>query len=255
MKQFLLTRVFRASWLQPLWERLHGLSALSMNFWGGARIGSSGELWVLAHVVRPRLRSGVVFDVGANLGQYALAARRILGTRAQLYCFEPSRPTFERLTHALAAAPGIRTFNHGFSDRDHVLTLHHSRQAELSSLYGNNPLTTFDTTEEITLTTIDGFCRSHGITEIDFLKVDVEGHELSVLRGASELLAAGRIGCLQFEIGECNIVSRTFFRDFYEMLHGRYQLYRVLPRGLRAITKYDTLHEVFACVNYVAVRR
>jgi hypothetical protein len=59
----------------------------------------------------------------------------------------------------------------------------------------------------------------------------VHGHELQALEGAAELLRAGRIRAIQFEFGGANVDSRTFFRDFWNLLYGRfgYSLYQILP--------------------------
>src|SRR5205823_468681 len=89
----------------------------------------------------------------------------------------------------------------------------------------------------------------------DFLKLDTEGHELSVLRGAEEMIGAGAIGSLQFEFGGCNIDSRTYFQDFFYLLDGRYFVYRILSRGLARVRRYTEMDEVFTTTNYVALSR
>jgi hypothetical protein len=93
------------------------------------------------------------------------------------------------------------------------------------------------------------------VGRIDFLKLDVEGHELSILRGASRLLAEGRVSMLQFEFGPANIYSRTYFYDFWSLLSGSFDLYRIIPRGIVPVRFYGEHHEVFLTTNYLAVRR
>jgi hypothetical protein len=103
---------------------------------------------------------------------------------------------------------------------------------------------------------IDSFMEAHAIEFVDFMKMDIEGHELFALQGAARALARGAIRALSFEFGAGNINSRTFFRDYWDLLtkHG-YEIYRVLPGGrtLR-IVRYDEDLEYFRSVsNYVAV--
>jgi hypothetical protein len=92
------------------------------------------------------------------------------------------------------------------------------------------------------------------ISHEDLLKIDVEGAELEVLKGAVGAIKAGKIDVIQFEFNEMNVVSRVFFRDFWHVLDG-YSFYRLLPFGLFPIRNYRTFFcELFAFQNIVAVR-
>lgn len=257
MKKLILNRILRHKLLQSFWAKIHSLSIVAMNFWGGAHFEDSGELWVVENVIKKIGQEKViVFDVGANSGFYALSLLKILGDRAEIYCFEPSESTFKELQKNIDNFPLIKSFNFGFSDKSEQLFLHSTKESNgLGSIYGTNPLTEFKHKERILLDTLDLFCQNKGIKNIDFLKIDVEGHEYKVLLGALELLKRGNIRFIQFEVGECNIVSRTFFWDFYILLRDHYRIYRILPRGLREIKEYKTIDEIFVCVNYIAIRK
>jgi FkbM family methyltransferase len=253
----LVNGILRSKFLQPLWEKIHSYSIVAMNFWGGAHFESSGELWVAAHVIKNSAKKNIiVFDVGANQGFYALELLRVLGSNACIYCFEPSEMTFKALKSNIGEIPNIKLFNFGFGDKKGRIGLFSTSESSgLSSVYGDNPLTKFDLQEDISLDTLDDFCKSEHIQDIDFLKIDVEGHEYKVLLGAPELLNGRHIKTIQFEIGECNISSRTFLRDFYELLKSNYRIYRILPHGIREIMEYKTIYEIFVCVNYLAILR
>jgi hypothetical protein len=110
-------------------------------------------------------------------------------------------------------------------------------------------------TEQVRITTVDDFCQSNGIDRIHLLKLDVEGYELKVLEGASRLLAARAIDFIQFEFGGCNIDSRTYFRDFFDMLAPQYSVYRVVKDGLKEIISYSETLEVFTTTNYLCELR
>jgi FkbM family methyltransferase len=255
MRKMVLNKIIRAKLLQPVWEKVQSLSVVAQNFWGGAHFEDSGELWVLKNIIRNiGEREIIVFDVGANRGLYSLATLDVLGGNAHVYSFEPSGGTFKELENNVGHVQNIKAFNFGFSDRAEQLVLYSTKESNgLASVYGNNPLTEFEHQETISLHKLDIYCEEQNIQRIDFLKIDVEGHEYKVLLGARELLRSGKIKVIQFEIGECNIVSRTFFWDFYELLVDKYRIYRILPNGLREIQVYKTVNEVFACVNYLAI--
>jgi hypothetical protein len=103
--------------------------------------------------------------------------------------------------------------------------------------------------------TLDEYCREKNISRIDFLKLDVEGHELKALAGAKEMLSAGKIDRIQFEFGGCDIDSRSFFQDFFYLLQNRYDIFRILKNGLRPIKKYEETEEIFLTTNFLAVKR
>lgn len=239
-----------------------------MNYGGGGLIETSGETWVLAEIVKDAFRQipkPVVFDVGANIGDYALLVKQYLPS-AQVYAFEPSHETYRQLTaHLEAAEPnGIKSFNIGFSDAEKTVqlfsyTVEGQEVSLLSSIDPRLPTQVVNVessgSESIEVRTIDGFCSSNDITWIDFLKIDVEGHELAVLRGAARMLAEARIRVVQFEFGPANIYSRTFFYDFWKLLSDDFRIYRIVPNGIVPLDYYGEHLEVFLTTNYLAINK
>ncbi len=85
------------------------------------------------------------------------------------------------------------------------------------------------------------------------LKMDVEGHELEVLLGSTQLL--DNIEIIQFEMGGTNISSRTYFLDFWLFFRDKpFNLYRVGPRGLHRIDSYSEIDEIFLITTFFAIR-
>jgi hypothetical protein len=81
----------------------------------------------------------------------------------------------------------------------------------------------------------------------------VEGAELSVLQGASELLKNGSIVFIQFEFNEMHAYSKTLFKDFVDILPNRI-FYRIMPKGLLKMGNYrPSTHEIFAFQNILVV--
>lgn len=158
------------------------------------------------------LRSGMtVFDVGANVGELTLLFSRFAGSGGAVHAFEPSAGAFKRLETVCVAA-GRRNVvlnNLALADKKGFIRLHvypddflsfNSQAARPLKDYGVNiePVGI----EEISATTVDDYCAEHKIGQIDLLKIDVEGAELQVMRGAETLLKSGRIKCLTFEFGQ-----------------------------------------------------
>ena len=72
---------------------------------------------------------------------------------------------------------------------------------------------------EVPVTTVNEFAYSRGINSIDLLKVDAEGYELEVLKGARSMIAGGLVRCIQLDFNEMNVQSRAFARDIVELLN------------------------------------
>ncbi len=232
-----------------------------MNIGLGGNFAVSGELFAINYA-RRALRSDeplTVFDVGANLGGYASAVIRELNDQLNLYCFEPSKDTFQKLSEAVPGSQNVHLFNIGLSDVNASLVLYTDAPCSGLASFHHRRLDHFGKqmpySEEATIRTLDSFCSERDINHINFLKLDVEGHELKALEGARELIANGCIDFIQFEFGGCNIDSRTFFQDFYYLLNPKFRIYRILRNGLASIDYYRETLEQFVTTNFLAVGR
>lgn len=248
--------------LQSFWRSLYLISRAGMNFGGGSEFDCSGELWVLEFIKRVLKdeQNLVIFDVGAHKGYYATAVLNVFQEQAKVLCFEPSASTFKELEANLSSFKNISLFNFGFGEREETVDLYYTSTGETTaSIFSKEQFHTnqslLELTEKIYLKSLDEFCRENQIKKIDFLKLDVEGNELNIVKGAKELMSSNSINFIQFEFGETNVNSRTYFRDFFYLLNPLYRIYRVLNPGLAPIDKYSHMHEVFRVTNYLAVSR
>lgn len=106
---------------------------------------------------------------------------------------------------------------------------------------------------DVALTTLDEFIENEKISEIILLKIDTEGNELDILKGAANSISSGIIKAIHFEFNEMNVVSKVFFRDFWKTLE-KYKFYRLLPNEMLEIKNYSPLAcEIFAYQNIVAI--
>ena len=109
--------------------------------------------------------------------------------------------------------------------------------------------------ETINITTIDNYCGENGISEIDLLKVDVEGHELSVFKGMKQMLDNGQVKVIQFEYGGCNLDAKVYLVDIWEVLkHYAFRFYKLYPEGPKLINRYSQALEKFKYSNCICVR-
>jgi FkbM family methyltransferase len=142
---------------------------------------------------------GTFFDVGANVGQ---TAREALDTfpDSNVFSFEPHPDTFKRLTEAIAD-PRLSAYQIAFTEQDGNMTLYEYASTgdgtQINSLVPDARFPTQFGYQARALVarceTIDGFCEKQGIERIDVLKIDTEGSELFVMKGAARMLRERRI--------------------------------------------------------------
>src|SRR5262249_19679529 len=136
-------------------------------------------------LVRDLVRPGdTVLDVGANIGLWVLGVARAAGPSAVVHAFEPLPSNFARLSDNLGRNPlgWVRCHRRALADRTGearflVPGAANSGVGSLSDHGRGESLT-------VAVTTLDAFCHHHAIARVHFLKVDVEGAELKVFRGA-----------------------------------------------------------------------
>jgi len=143
------------------------------------------ELEVLQELIRPDF---VCLDVGANIGIYTVLLAD-MAPQGSIYAFEPDERAYHLLNLNLNLN-GIRnahTFNNPVSDREEYMSFHESVDSAFSSV---EPTGRKDVRRQVELKslTVDSFTEEQGI-DPDFVKIDVEGYELAVLRGMRLQLA------------------------------------------------------------------
>lgn len=167
-----------------------------------------------------------IFDVGANAGQSALEFERKLPP-ATIYSFEPLPATFERLTCNVAGHSRVKPINAALGEAPGRHTLFLTQDSLTHSLLPTARQAKdylggmMDRSGEIQVqtSTLDDFVRQERIQHIDLLKLDVQGFELRVLRGAAQTLAARRISMLFAEVNFVPLYEgQAYFHEVYQHL-------------------------------------
>ncbi len=218
----------------------------------------SGEAWFLDRFAAS-VKVPVVFDVGANVGAYTRDVLRRCPL-AHVFAFEPHPRNFARLSDFLAN-PQVEALNVALGDRAGELeifdyrdmdgTSHASLYREVIETIHHAP----SVSHRVGVRTVADIAEEYEVRYIDLLKIDTEGHEYAVLEGAEPLIRDGRVDVIHFEFNEMNVISRRFFKDFWDFLP-EYDFFRLLPEGVLPLVQYVPSHcEIFAYQNIVCTRK
>ena len=145
---------------------------------------------LVTRLVKSVLKEGMVcLDVGSNIGYYAVLEGGIVGARGTVIAIEPSSNNYQYLVRNIALNHLRNTFPKRFavSDVDSFVSLETGSRSNLSRVVDAQFVT--QKTEEVPSKKIDSFVAEAGIERIDFLRMDIEGHECNAILGARDSLA------------------------------------------------------------------
>ena len=230
-------------------------NGIAITFQGKAGLTRAEEHFL--HQNRTKFQGGILFDVGANHGACARLLCTIAPT-ARILAFEPHPASFAILRERMAGMPSVSLINKAVGDTIGPLTLYDFRVGDGSTQASLRESAVAFYSDDIVAhavdcTTIDDFMAESGIDRIDFLKIDTEGHDLSVLKGARLALRDRKIGMIQFEFIPANIATGASMHGFFEVLDG-YRISRLcLNGGLRPLEPYDVKRcEIYVTHNLIA---
>jgi FkbM family methyltransferase len=194
-----------------------------------SQVVKGDELYALDRFAACHRADPIVLDVGANVGDYtAEVVRRV---DAAVYAYEPQRAARQALVERFAGNPAIRVLPFGLSDEEGSAYLRCSgHEACVLATLSDRPdaasyhgtAVSLNRRELIELRRLDDVAPAGPIA---WMKVDVEGHELHVLRGAERTLR--RTAIVQFEYNDCARYAGVSFHDLHGFLSKRgFRLYR-----------------------------
>lgn len=222
---------------------------------GGASTTISNEIKNLKYFIKKLgITNATLFDIGANIGNYSLAAEKIEEI-SQIYAFEPNPSTFEALMRNTINSNKIRGQQIGFGNSNSKEKLFFD--SELSGLASLNKRKLdhfnliFDKSAVVQIFRLDDWINQYQVIP-DLIKIDVEGTELQVLQGLKQQISKVKI--IQFEFGGANLDSRTYLQDFFYFFDRiNWNLFRITPSGIIEINKYKEEDEIFLTTNYLAI--
>jgi len=142
-----------------------------------------------------------IFDVGANYGQTALHYHTLF-KNAKIFSFEPVKSSFEKLVSCTSGISNVSCFHLALGEENTKteITLFDESNSQLNSLKAVNSPGQGHSKEIIEVIKLDTFADQKKISEIDLLKIDTEGFEIEVLKGAGGFLKNNNIKAILCEV-------------------------------------------------------
>jgi len=191
----------------------------------------------------------LLVDVGANYGAYT---EELIENypESKVYLFEPQKYLYNFLINKYKGQDKIKIFNIALDELSKETLLNKSFDGDgNASIYKREQFNNSTSlNEKISCKRFDEIITDE---RIDFVKIDVEGNEMKVLKGMGKMISKIRV--IQVEFGGTWIDSRFFYKDLFDFFESNnFSLYRIAPGSLIKIHNYDETDEYFTYTNFIA---
>lgn len=206
------------------------------------------EFW--HHHLKPGM---TVIDVGANVGVYTFSAAQQVGSGGKVIAVEPFSGCVKCLqeTCRINQFDWVKVYGAAASDRPGNLYLSIHSASELNEILSAEEASHRDNVEEVPCITLDDLSMQEKLDQVDFLKIDAEGHELNVLQGSEKLLNEYS-PCIMYENISGNQASNTPVAEYLQQRG--YELFRYQPY-LQHLIPISSLNELNGSLNIIAIKR
>nr|WP_170538526.1 FkbM family methyltransferase [Ruegeria arenilitoris] len=196
-----------------------------------------GPVGAIAKLSAVSDESGVVFDVGVNRGTIARHLIRMF-PRNTCYLFEPLPEQAIYVGKRFSEFPNVRIIQQALSNELGSAEFFVGKRVGTSSLLrmsdeslAAHPEAEVDYSIPVTLNTVDVFCEEHGISKISCMKIDAQGSELNIFRGASRMLGSQSVDMIMFEwFAVQHYENCPLILDLWTELHSHgYSMFDIFP--------------------------
>ena len=151
----------------------------------------------MKHIIKDKIRYGMnIIDCGSNIGFYPLFERKLIGNHGKIYSFEPDQRNFTLLDKNIKLfdkSNNTFIYKQGLAEKKSLQNFIITNESNLNTISSGNDdkfLSKYkiDDIHEINCTSVDEFISDNEIKKIDFIRMDIEGYEVEVLKGMKKTL-------------------------------------------------------------------
>jgi FkbM family methyltransferase len=198
-----------------------------------------------------------IFDIGANVGGFVDIVKEVF-PKSNITCFEPNK--YLELEEHVKNMSNIKIERTAVSDQIGNQIFYAPKGPHALASLVQRPVFYSWTNEEIEekevpIITVDSYCQQNNISNVFYLKIDVEGYELNVLKGAEKMLDSKKIHFGQLEYGGCFKDNNITLVEVIKFLDSKnYSLFEG-PIDERNLITLDNFVEDYRWENFIFVRR
>ena len=213
--------------------------------------------------IKKNLSKGSVFiDGGANIGFFSILTSKLVGSSGKVICFEPTDSCYAYLLKNIKInrRKNIYLEKKAISSQNGTVQFKINENSEENSIVSNFNKKKFlqNNIIKIKSTTIDSYCKKNKISQVDLIKLDIEGQEYEAIKGSSKIIKKNRNIKIIFEL---NIANRkngiTYSKKIFKLLKKlNFNYYKLLlnpaitirdledKKNIELIKKITTRHNV-----------
>jgi FkbM family methyltransferase len=246
--------VWRAGRKMYMWARKDEPNEIATN-------GENRLQRLVVDAIESNLRI-IAFDVGARIGEWSRSLMTAAASHQaglEIHAFEPVPESRNQIAQSFApqiSAGQLRVNVTALSDDIRKVPIYVPHTMGGTSTLHPDTNVQYQEIFEVETTTVSEYCRAHSIDHVDLLKVDTEGNDLRVIRGAGELIRRGAIRVLQFEYNHRWVYSRSFLKDVFDFIEDSpYYVSKICSDAVEIYVEWHPELERYFETNYALVHR
>lgn len=210
----------------------------------------NGEIEFLK-VVAPQIKSFI--DVGANIGDWTARLLSIADNDVTGFLYEPSGGAMEKLESRYGQDRRLVLSQSAVGEKCGMTTFYEEPNAGQTSSVVKGVSNGQASQVQIPLTTLEKEFEKHQLSDVDMVKIDAEGYDGHILKGAKKMIEEQRIGIIQFEYNTFWLKARSTLAEALNLLEGAgYTTYQLTKEKICAYD-YEKLNEYFNYGIFIAV--
>ena len=244
--------------MQPINDLILSLSLDAKGFKNYGNFKKTGESNFIDLI---KNEINLSLDIGANVGMYTKLL--LEKTNSNIVSFEPLPEAFNELKKIeFEFSKRLKVFNLAIGENSNNLNLFYGNQkSEKASLIQNLEKLSFIKDNNINkisveVRNLDSFYNFFKDKKIDFIKIDTEGFEYEVLKGAQKILNAHKPKFIQMEFNWHQLIRNQSLYNISKLVNS-YDTFRILPKGSNLIFIEPSRPEnnIYHLSNYVFIRK